>query len=151
MAFADSSNNALQTAFVEGGGVIGENGGATRPNYVAGCDRKSGIPNKPGAHLTKAFNTACITVPSPWQFGNEPRVDPVLRNQGIDSTDVSAAKDVVFHERYRLDFRAEFFNVFNWTQFGAPGNHPDSVSSFGKITKQQNQPRLGQFSMRFTF
>ena len=151
IAFADSSNNALQTDFAEGGGVIGENTGATRPNYVAGCNPLAGIPNKPGAKLTKYFNTACYKVPAPWEFGNEPRVDPILRAQGIDSTDVSAAKDISFHDRYQLDLRAEFFNVFNWTQFRAPGNHADSASSFGKVTRQANNPRLGQLSVRFTF
>ncbi len=127
----------------------GESGGASRPNFVAGCNPK--ISAKPSRRLGEWFNTACYTPPGPFEFGNEPRVDPDLRAQGIDSTDFSAAKDIAFHDRYRLDIRAEFFNIFNWTQFAPPNNQADNPASFGQVYSQANQPRLIQFSGRFTF
>jgi hypothetical protein len=148
IAFADSSNNALVSEFAAGY-VVGENGGASRPNFVAGCHPN--ISGKPSKRLGEWFNTACYTPPGPYQFGNEPRVDPNLRAQGIDSTDFSIAKDIPFHDRYRVDIRAEFFNLFNWTQFAQPNNQADNPASFGQVYSQANQPRLIQFSGRFTF
>jgi hypothetical protein len=148
IAFADSSNNALVTNFAAGY-VVGENGGASRPDFVAGCHPK--LSGKPSRRLNEWFNTACYTPPGPFEFGNEPRVDPYLRAQGIDTTDFSAAKDIAFHDRYRLDIRAEFFNLFNWTQFAPPNNQADNTASFGQVYSQVNQPRLVQFSGRFTF
>ena len=149
IAFTDSSTNTLEQDFVQGGGIIGEGVGASRPNYVAGCNPK--VSGKPSSKLNGWFNSACYTAPGPFEFGNEPRVDPNLRSQGIDSTDFSAAKDITFHERYKLDFRVEAFNLFNWTQFGAPNTQADNPGSFGHVYGQANQPRLIQFSSRFVF
>jgi hypothetical protein len=59
--------------------------------------------------------------------------------------------DIPFHDRYRLDIRAESFNLFNWTQFAPPNNQADNPGSFGQVYSQVNQPRLIQFSGRFTF
>ncbi len=151
IALANSSNNQLENQFAAGGGIIGEGVGWSRPDYVSGCNRLAGIAKKPSQRLGEWFNTGCFAPSDPYAFGNEPRVDPVLRNQGIDSTDFSVAKDIVFHERYKVDLRAEFFNVFNWTQFGQPNNQADNQGAFGQVFNQVNQPRLVQFSGRFTF
>ena len=149
IAFQDNNPNALQQNYAAGyaGPVLGA--GVTRPNFVAGCNPK--INAKPSERLNGWYNTACYTVPGAYQFGNEPRVDPYIRAQGIDNTDFSAAKDIPFADHYRVDFRAEFFNIFNWTQFSVPNNQADNPASFGKVTAQYNQPRLIQFSGRFTF
>jgi hypothetical protein len=50
----------------------------------------------------------------------------------------------------RLDFRAEFFNLFNHPQFFQPGSNVDS-SDFGQITATVNNPRLIQFALKLSF
>ena len=50
-------------------------------------------------------------------------------------------------ERINLQFRAEFFNLFNRVQFAAPGLTQGNPS-FGVISSQTNSPRLIQFALR---
>jgi hypothetical protein len=49
-----------------------------------------------------------------------------------------------------LNFRAEFFNLFNHTQFGLP-NSDSSAGGFGAIGSTVNNPRLIQFGLKLTF
>ena len=37
---------------------------------------------------------------------------------GENNADVAILKDTTFHERYRIEFRSEFFNAFNLPCFG---------------------------------
>jgi len=148
IAFFDANPNALVTTFAAGNAGPGTGAGVSRPNVAAGCDKS--VSGKPYDRLNKWFNTGCFSVPGKWEFGNEPRVDPNLRNQGLDTSDFSAVKAFPIGERYKLDFRVEFFNIFNWTQFSPPNSQADSTQ-FGKVTAQYNQPRLIQMSGRFTF
>jgi hypothetical protein len=164
LAMVDQNPNSLQSLYAKGNAGGGTGAGATRPNYVAGCDRLSGIADKPSARVVAGawFNTSCFpdvrnaatgaNIPnSTWSFGNEPRVDPVLHAQGLDTTDFSAVKAIPIRERYRIELRTEFFNIFNWTQFSPPNTSADAGANYGKVTAQYNQPRLVQFSGRFTF
>jgi hypothetical protein len=49
-----------------------------------------------------------------------------------------------------LEFRAEFFNIFNHAQFSNPtGNF--SSGNFGKVTGVRDFPRIGQLALKFTF
>jgi hypothetical protein len=55
-----------------------------------------------------------------------------------------------------LNFRAEFFNLFNHAQFGLPntGSNPFAdVSSpnFGSVNSTVNNPRVVQFGLKLTF
>jgi hypothetical protein len=160
LAMVDTNTNALQANYAAGNAGGGTGAGATRPNYVAGCDRLAGIAGKPSQRVVAGawFNTACLpdvkgagATNSTYSFGNEPRVDPVLHAQGIDSSDFSVMKAISFREKYNVELRTEFFNVFNWTQFAPPSTSADAGANYGKVTAQYNQPRLVQFSGRFTF
>jgi hypothetical protein len=51
----------------------------------------------------------------------------------------------------RLDFRAEFFNVFNHAQFGLPGADISTASTFGVINSTVNNPRVAQFALKLNF
>jgi len=50
-----------------------------------------------------------------------------------------------------LQFRAEFFNVFNHAQFSNPAVAVDSAASFGQITSTSVNPRLIQFALKYAF
>jgi len=51
----------------------------------------------------------------------------------------------------KLQFRAEFFNIFNRVQFSPPGQ-AFGASNFGVASgQQQNLPRLIQFALRLNF
>lgn len=68
---------------------------------------------------------------------------------GIDNFDMALRKFVPIHERYSVEFRAEFFNVFNHAQFLNPGGR-QATSSFGRVTAARD-PRIGQVALRLAF
>jgi hypothetical protein len=160
LAFVDTGTNSLENLYAVGQAGPGTGAGANRPNYVSGCNRV--VAGKPSQRIGGWFNTACFVAPtvttqtpgtanSTWSFGNESRVDPTLRAQGLDTSDFSVAKGIAIHERYHVDIKTEFYNVFNWTQFSPPSTTADGGATFGTVTAQYNNPRLIQFSGRFTF
>ena len=65
------------------------------------------------------------------------------------SWDTSIIRIFPIHESLDLQFRAEFFNVLNHTNFGDP-QMTQTNSSFGTITSA-NDPRIGQLSLKLTF
>jgi Carboxypeptidase regulatory-like domain/TonB dependent receptor-like, beta-barrel len=125
-------------------------GGGSRPNVVPGCNAV--LSTSATSRLNGWFNTSCFTQPAAFTFGNEPRVDPHLKTQGVNNFDFAMFKSTSFGsgERYSVQFRAEFFNLFNRPQFAAPGGTLGS-SSFGVVTSQVNDPRLVQFALKFRF
>ena len=122
-----------------------------RPNVVAGCDRT--VSGSAESRLNGWFNTSCFTLPAPYTFGNESRNDAVLRGDGINNWDMSLAKKTGITEQVGLTFRLEAFNLFNSPRFFAPNTqlNTSATSQFGKVTTQQNQPRLVQVALRLTF
>ncbi len=124
--------------------------GSQRPNVVSGCNKST--PGSITARLDEYFNTSCFVQPAAFTFGDEGRTDPSLRSPGIANWDFSAFKSfpIAPEGKATLQFRAEFFNIFNRVQFGYPGQALGS-SSFGQITTQQNLPRLVQFALRLSF
>jgi len=128
--------------------------GPLRPDVTAGCDRTqrgSGLAGELGAW----FNTACFLPPADWGFGDESRVDPVLRGQGINNWDFALFKTTKFgpDDRLGLQFRTEFFNTFNRVQFGPPNTSCCTANNaaFGVVSSQLNNPRLIQFALKFLF
>jgi hypothetical protein len=73
------------------------------------------------------------------------------------NTDFSLVKRFQINERFGLDFRSEFFNLFNHAQFFLPGSSLtqmqdiNAASSFAKVTQTVNNPRLIQFALKLTF
>jgi hypothetical protein len=56
-----------------------------------------------------------------------------------------------FREGMNLQFRAEFFNLFNHAQFGTPNADINAGSQFGVINSTVNNPRVIQFALKLTF
>jgi hypothetical protein len=98
------------------------------------------------------INAACFSAPPAFGFGSEPRVDATLRAQGVNNFDFAVFKRTTFgpEERLGLEFRTEFFNLFNHPQFGPP-NGAFGSSTFGQVTSQESNPRLIQFALKFVF
>jgi hypothetical protein len=123
-------------------------GGGSRPNYVGGCD-----PTESGSaqsRLNDWFNTACFVAPPASTFGNLGRTLTAVRTAGIANYDLSVFKSVDISERFKLQFRTEFFNIFNRTQFGPPGEVKGNAQ-FGVVSSQLNLPRLVQFALRLNY
>ena len=123
-------------------------GGGSRPNVVAGCAKSPGGAAQ--ARLAQWFNTACFSSPPAFTFGNESRLDPTLRGHGINNWDFAVFKTTSITERMGLQFRTEFFNLFNRVQFGNP-NVSAGNPSFGVISSQANTPRRIQMALRLVF
>jgi hypothetical protein len=126
-----------------------------RPDVVAGCDKKAG-----GRTVANWFNTDCFATPPDWGFGSESRVDATLRGDGAKNFDFAVFKRTTIAEKLGIEFRAEFFNLFNHPQFGIPGEGFNGTSAtpsapagngFGQVTNTYGNPRLIQFALVFRF
>ena len=97
--------------------------------------------------------------------GNEGTVGRnVFFMQGINSTDMTAAKQFRISESVKLVFRMEFYNLFNRTTFGAPARTINSGTLLGTITTERNpssfvnsgrfdnnSSRVGQLALQLKF
>ena len=83
--------------------------------------------------------------------GLPPRFSNVM-NPAAPQLNVAIAKDTTFHERYKLQFRAESFNLTNTPIRGGPVSGTFTNASFGQLPKSQNNfPRLVQLAMKLYF
>ncbi|MGI8989447.1 MAG: carboxypeptidase regulatory-like domain-containing protein [Bryobacteraceae bacterium] len=122
-------------------------GSAQRPNYLGGDPEGHGpIADR----LNQYFNAAAFAVPAPYTYGNTARLLSWLRAPGVGNLDLSVFKDIPVHERMRLQFRFEVFNVMNHPQFDFP-NTSIGAPQAGVIAAQANQPRDIQLALKFLF
>jgi len=130
-------------------------GAGSRPNLLPRCHKSSAASGR--ARLNGWFNTGCFVAPEDFTFGNEPRVDSTLRSDGVDNFDVAAFKNLLLDREGRasVEFRVEFFNLFNRTQFAPPNTTCCSTNNanFGVVTSAApgTNPRLIQFALKFLF
>jgi hypothetical protein len=129
-------------------GVFFQNGGNgnnwNRPDRVAGCDAGAVNHSK-----LQWFNAACFPAATPGQLGDASRVPAT--GPDFVNTDFSVIKQFALPgERMGLNFRAEFFNLFNHAQFGAPVNDINA-SGYGSVNSTVNNPRLVQLALKLTF
>jgi hypothetical protein len=114
-----------------------------RPDQVAGCNIY-GDQTK-----TQYFNPACFAGAPAGQLGDASRV-PVYGPDFVN-TDFSVIKRFKLPwENMDLNFRTEFFNLFNHAQFGLPVADFSAVG-FGSSNSTVNNPRLVQFALKLTF
>jgi hypothetical protein len=137
-----------------------------RPNEV-------GNPNQPGPvaanpsciapaqiHTIAHWFNPCAFMQAPaGELGSAARA-PVYGPRYVN-TDFSLIKDFPLHEAMNLEFRAEFFNLFNHPHFFLPGlagtgeQDINTQSSFGVISETINQTvndaRSVQFALKFRF
>jgi len=95
--------------------------------------------------------------PANGQLGTGPAAISALRCPGGANENVSLLKYLPFgaEDQYKLSFRAEFYNVFNRHTYninGCGGNRTSiGADNFGQITGVADNPRTGQFAVRFEF
>jgi hypothetical protein len=139
-----------------------------RPDLVPGQPIWINDKTQPGG---KYLNINAFTNPPAGRQGNLQRNS--LRNFGMDETDLALRRRFDITERVKLDFRAEYFNLFNHPMFAIG---PDDVytffGNFGHASETLNQylsgsgsflggamapqyamggPRSGQLTLKITF
>jgi hypothetical protein len=83
-------------------------------------------------------------------FGNLGR--NIYRGPFQQNWDFSLIKRILIGEHQDLRFTADFFNLWNHTNFASPAfTDVESPSNFGQITSTKGTPRLIQFSLRYAF
>jgi hypothetical protein len=127
-----------------GNNNVGNTGSTTdEPNIAPGkilanTNPRSGLPY---------FNISLFSQEALGQVGNANR--RFFHGPGINNFDMALLKDLHLTESKSLEFRAEFFNIFNHANFNNPeGEFLDST--FGLVTSAQS-PRIGQLAVKFIF
>ncbi len=137
------------TPISQTGVTTGAFGGANRPNLVGNACYDNGAGRSRTAKIAQWLNPNGFAHNPNFTFGNAPR-ELSCRGDGIKNTDLSAIKFFGFTEKVNMEFRSEFFNIFNRTRLAAP-NTSFGGSSFGVITSTLNTPRIIQFGLKLNF
>ncbi|MGH9913853.1 MAG: TonB-dependent receptor domain-containing protein, partial [Pyrinomonadaceae bacterium] len=132
-----------------------------RPNLID--DPNSGRNSNQSTRI-QAFNTAAFVTPADgvttFAFGNAGR--NTIIGPSLHIVDFSLNKATKITERVSVQFRAEFFNLFNHVNFSLPNVDFSSPATFGSIGETPDvtagNPRLGeggprviQFGLKFVF
>jgi hypothetical protein len=137
------------------------NSGTQRPDRVAGVS----LTPPGGRSVAEWINPAAFAAPA-GEFGTAPR--NLVRGPGTWQMDMGAAKTISLGELGRIEFRSEFYNIFNHPQLGQPQAtfSPSNTSGFGSIVNTVNlntsivspitpvgsgTPREMQFALRLEF
>ena len=142
------SNNQSGTTFNAGGNSNNFN----RPDQIAGCNTHAANHSQ-----YEWINAACFAAPAAGELGDAARV-PVSGPDFVNS-DFSVIKQFRLPREMGLNFRAEFFNLFNHPQYGSPiadinyNSPPAGTVSpfFGTVNSTVNNPRLIQLALKLTF
>jgi Carboxypeptidase regulatory-like domain len=108
-----------------------------------------GIPNPSGSSTATCGSSASPFVGAGWGFGNAPI--GILTGPGQWNSDMSIEKDTKVTEGTTLQFRAEFYNLFNHPQFNPPASTAIGSTTFGLIQSSSVTPRVIQFGLKFLF
>jgi hypothetical protein len=161
---------------------LGPNNGLSRPSWAPGATRGTATSNIPAGYFFNSFafarpivltgqlipssnGTATASAPGT-DFGNVGR--NVLRGPRQTNVDFSIIKRFPLREARSLEFRTEFFNLFNHVNFANPISNLNAVTSsggsidpntgritnpgdFGRIIATSNNPRLVQLALKLNF
>jgi outer membrane receptor protein involved in Fe transport len=124
-------------------------------------DSNNPPPCTPGPTILPS-NDQVVANPSLATYGTLPR--NFLRGPGYINFDMSLSKTTAITERMKLEFRAEFFNIFNHANFQNPGGDGTqgvniNSSQFGQIlstgvgsgSTYDPEPRIIQLALRLSF
>jgi hypothetical protein len=142
----------------------------TAPDGATGSERPDRVPGvsltPPGGKtIADWINPAAFATPA-GAFGTAPR--DLLRGPGTWQVDMGLGKEFSLGERALVQFRSEFYNIFNHPQLGQPQAtfNPANTTGFGSIINPINlntaivspitpvgsgTPREIQLALRFEF
>jgi len=153
-----------------------------RPNYASGANRQTAMSNVPAGYffnpagfarpvvaagaVIPSSNGAAIAGAAGTDFGTVGR--NILRGPRQTNVDFSIIKRFALNERRNIEFRSEFFNLFNNVNFANPISDLNAVTAsggslnattgqvinpggFGRIISTSNNPRLIQFALKLNF
>jgi hypothetical protein len=133
---------------VQGGAPEISGFSANRPNLVPGQNPNSGAQTPHAWLNASAFQRLIQDPNSPvQQFGTAGR--NIAQGPGYANWDFSAFKNIRVAESKEFQFRAEFFNILNHTNFRLPDSDISSPT-FNQILAARS-PRLIQLALKFTF
>jgi hypothetical protein len=137
-----SSNDVLTHPLMLGNSV-------TRPDMLPGASNNPvlGGPNR-------YFDPSLFVVQRRGFYGNLGR--NTLITPGLAQVDLSLIKGFTVREGQRIEFRSEFFNVFNRANFGYPStglfnSSGARLAAAGRITSTSTTARQVQFALKYTF
>jgi hypothetical protein len=117
---------------------------ASSPYCIGGTSNPLGSPNAPCGSAGSTFPGAGTG------FGNSGV--GIISGPGQFNFDMSLIKNTKLTEGLTLQFRTEFYNIFNHAQFAPPfGNDVSTPSTFGVITATSTTPRVVQFGLKVLF
>jgi hypothetical protein len=128
-------------------------GAGTRPNVNVGCTNNPVVGNP-----NHWFNTSCFSLAPLTTLGNLGR--NTVRGPHYTAVDFALLKGTKIRENLNLQFRAEFFNIFNHANYGLPSGalFTSLVNGVGNrnpnadvITTQLGTPRQIQFGLKLVF
>lgn len=98
----------------------------------------------------KWFDVTAFAAPGPNRFGNVGR--NTVRGPGFANYDMSIFRTFPIRERWKLEFRSEFYNLTNTPHFANPSSNVNS-GNFGEITSTLGGygEREIQFALRLVF
>jgi hypothetical protein len=103
-----------------------------------------------GKSIYQWFNAAAFAQPANFTSGDLSRTYTGVRTDMLKNIDFSPFKNFGLTERFKLQFRAEAFNLTNTPVFSAPGTMVNGVN-FGVVTGQSNVPRNLQLALKLLF
>ena len=149
------------------------------PGFLFAANRPDLLPGRSNNPILgdpkQYFDPSVYSVPTPGTLGNAGR--NTIIGPRVFNLDVSLQKEFLLDAKRRLEFRAEFFNLPNHTNFAAPrggsaivfsgafrgvdpitglldpivGRKPGRNPTAGRITSLATPPRQIQFALRLSF
>lgn len=128
------SLSGVNSTNITGNVVANATSEGARVGVVPGCNPYTGSDNP-----FNRLNTACFTAPRPGSLGLESGVN-WLYAPGLINFDMSLQKEFAIRERFRLQFRADAFNVFNHANFTVLNTTLNFSGSYPNNTSVANAP-----------
>ncbi|MGH9453697.1 MAG: TonB-dependent receptor, partial [Terriglobia bacterium] len=165
------TNGGLNGAAGDAAGVANGVGSGSYPDICGDIHAAPPVTNVPGIIGPLLYNPGAFCAPRGLTFGNAGR--DILRNPNLLNWDMGLFKNIPIHgERAHIQFRAEFFNVFNTANlfitsavgtglsvqtscYGGPTNtagDPGCIASSGFLqANAAHDPRIMQFGLKLVF
>jgi hypothetical protein len=128
--------------------------GGQRPELVGTPQVQRNV----GCWYYTSANSSCVAqfagakdafaIPANFTYGNAGR--NILRSDNLNQFDFTAMKEFAITEATRVQFRAEFFNLFNHPVFALPGTNINATSG-GQVSSTLNSNRIVEFALRLSF